>query len=169
MEPEGSLPHSQVPATCPYLEPNRSSPYPTYHFLNIHLNIIFPSTPGSSKWSLSLSFPHNNTVYAYLLPIHATCPAHRFLLDFIILTILGEQYRLLSSSLRSFLHSPVTSSLLGHNILLNHQDFTRFYSVLQVMLNCCIIILYDNCRVALPVGSLNFNVRCTTCLQAAAR
>jgi len=25
---EGSLPHSQVPATCPYPEPARSSPYP---------------------------------------------------------------------------------------------------------------------------------------------
>ena len=34
-------------------------------------------------------------------------------------TIFGEQYRSLSSSLRSFLHSPVNSSLLGPNILLN--------------------------------------------------
>ena len=28
METEGSLPHSQVPATCPYSEPASSSPYP---------------------------------------------------------------------------------------------------------------------------------------------
>ena len=28
METEGSLPHSQVPATCPYSEPDRSIPYP---------------------------------------------------------------------------------------------------------------------------------------------
>jgi hypothetical protein len=28
MESEGSLPHSQVPANCPYPEPDRSSPYP---------------------------------------------------------------------------------------------------------------------------------------------
>jgi len=28
MEPESSLPHSQVPATCPYPEPDRSSPCP---------------------------------------------------------------------------------------------------------------------------------------------
>jgi len=28
MEPEGLLPHSQVPASCPYPEPARSSPYP---------------------------------------------------------------------------------------------------------------------------------------------
>jgi len=26
MEPEGSLPHSKVPATCPYPEPDQSSP-----------------------------------------------------------------------------------------------------------------------------------------------
>jgi len=57
MEPEGSLPHSQVPATCPYPEPARSSPYPTFYFLKINFIIILPSTPGSSKWSLSLRFP----------------------------------------------------------------------------------------------------------------
>jgi hypothetical protein len=28
MELEGSLPHSQVPATCPYHEPAQSNPYP---------------------------------------------------------------------------------------------------------------------------------------------
>ena len=28
MEPEGSLPHSQVPVTCSYPEPAQSSPYP---------------------------------------------------------------------------------------------------------------------------------------------
>jgi len=64
MELEGSLPHSQVPATCPYLEPALSSPYPTSLFLKINLNIILPSTPGSPQWSLSLRFPHQNPVYA---------------------------------------------------------------------------------------------------------
>ena len=28
MEPEGSLPQPQVPATCPYPEPARYSPHP---------------------------------------------------------------------------------------------------------------------------------------------
>ena len=28
MEPEDSLPHSQVPTTCPYREPAQSSPCP---------------------------------------------------------------------------------------------------------------------------------------------
>ena len=40
-------------------------------------------------------------------------------------TILSVQYRLLSSSLRIFLHSPVTSSLLGPNILPPEQYWVR--------------------------------------------
>jgi len=77
-------------------------------------SIILPSTPGSPIWSLS-GFP-TKILYTILpSPIRATCPAHFILLDFITRTILGE-YRL-SSSLCSFLHSPVTLSLLGPNIL----------------------------------------------------
>ena len=37
---------------------------PKSHFLKTHLTIIFPSTPGSPKWSLSLRFPHQYPVYA---------------------------------------------------------------------------------------------------------
>ena len=52
-------------------------------------------------------------------PIRATCPAHLILIDFITRTILGEQYKSFSSSLCNPLHSPLTSTLLGPNILLN--------------------------------------------------
>ena len=41
---------------------------PTSHLLQIHLNIILPSTPGSPRWSLPLRFPHHKPVYASPLP-----------------------------------------------------------------------------------------------------
>ena len=120
MEPEGSLPHLQVSATCPYPEPDQSRPCPPpFHFLEIHLNITLPSMPWSSKWSLSLRFTHQNPVYISPIPICDTCPAHLILLDLITWAIFGEGYISIGSSLRSFLHSPVTSSLLGPNNLLS--------------------------------------------------
>jgi len=55
-------------------------------------------------------------------------PAHLILVDLITRTIFGEEYRSLSSSLCSFLHTPVTSSLLFPNILLS----TLFLNTLSV-------------------------------------
>ena len=72
---------------------------------------------------LSDIFPSDfstNTLYTTLpSPIRATCPAYLILLDFITRKILGEEYKSLNPSFCSFLHSPVTSSLLGPIILLN--------------------------------------------------
>lgn len=52
-------------------------------FFNIVSNSI-PSTPSSSKWSLSSKFPHQ-TLYVFFFPIHAIRPKDLVLLDLIIL------------------------------------------------------------------------------------
>ena len=99
-----------------------------------HINPVHASYPISWRsiliWSsrpcLSLPcglFPSvfpTKTLYAPLLtPILAMCPTHLIFLNLITQTIFDEQYRPLSSSMCSFLHSPVTSYLLGPNILLS--------------------------------------------------
>ena len=86
---------------------------PTSHLLEIHPNIIHPSTPRSPQWSPSLRFPHQDPIHPLSSPIRATCPALLILLDFITRAVLGEEYKSFSSSLCNLLHSLVTSSLLS--------------------------------------------------------
>jgi hypothetical protein len=67
MEPEGPLPHSQVPANCLYPEPAQSSPYPhillpedlPYYYHPIYASGLFPS-----------GFPTSSVA------LRATCPAY---------------------------------------------------------------------------------------------
>jgi hypothetical protein len=128
MEAEGSSPYSQVPATCPYQEPARSSPYP-HILLPEDSSQYYPSIYACvSLLFLSLSFPIKNLCTPIVFPIRTTCPSHLTLSDFITLKTLGEEYRSLSSSFLSFLHSPVTSSLLGPNILL-YTPFSNTHSL----------------------------------------
>jgi hypothetical protein len=68
--------------------------------LSTHLHLGLPSPSGL----LPSNFPTHN-LYAFLFsPIHATYLTH-IILNLIILIILGEEYKLQSSLLCSFLHS----------------------------------------------------------------
>jgi len=71
MEPEGSLPHSQVPATVPNLSQLDPVHTLTSNVLKIRLNIIIQSTPFSSKWSLSLRFPQPKPCIRHSSPPYA--------------------------------------------------------------------------------------------------
>ena len=118
MEPEGSYRIHKRPPPVPILgQPNPV--HTTSHVLEVHPNITHLPTPRSPQWSLSLRFRHQDPINPLSSPIRATSPAHLILLDFITHTILSEEYRSFSSSVYNHLHPPVTSSLLGPNILLN--------------------------------------------------
>jgi hypothetical protein len=111
MELEGLLPRLPVPILNqidPVHPPIPISEVPSYFHQRLGLpSVLFPS-----------DFPIK-TVFTLLLSlISATCSAHLILLDLITRNILGEEYRSLSYSVCSFLHSPATSSLIGPNSLL---------------------------------------------------
>ena len=90
--------------------------------LHCHLRLGLPSGLFPS------GFPYKTLYTTILASIRATCRAHPIFLDLITRPIFGKQYRSLSFSSCSLLHSPVTSSLLGPNILL----YTLFSNTLSL-------------------------------------
>ena len=92
--------------------------------LSYHLRLGLPNGPFPS------GFPTQTLYMALLSPVHATCPAHLILLDFISQTILGKEYRSLSSSLCSFLHSPVKVGPLAI------PDLKQIFLIITSMYRC---------------------------------
>ena len=81
--------------------------------LSSHLHLCLPNGLFPS------GFPTKTLCTPLTSSTRATCPAHLILLNFITCTVLGGEYRSLSSSLCNFPHSPVTPSLWGPNIFLD--------------------------------------------------
>ena len=51
---------------------------PTSHLLEIHPNIIHPSTPRFPQWSLSLRFPHQDPIHPPLLTHTRHMPSQNY-------------------------------------------------------------------------------------------
>ena len=119
------------------------------HLLEIHPNIIHPSTRRSPQWSPSLWFPHQDPIHPLSSPICATCLAYLILLDFIARTILGEEYRSFSSSLCNLLHS--------HTFLLLflNRAFVTVKPLLKIIIFHCINhLIHLNLSANYPVSWL---------------
>ena len=82
--------HTRPPPVSILGQPNPVH-IPTSHLLEIHPNIIHPSTPRSSQWSLSLRFPHQDPIQPLSSLMRAIYPAQLILLDFITGTIFDEE------------------------------------------------------------------------------
>jgi len=117
MEPEGSLPHSQVPTTCPYPEPARSNP---------DSQTPFPEDPSEYYPPI---YPWVSPVVSFLqVSPPKPCirlPSPQYALHdppisfFSILS--PEQHSVSSTDHYAAPLPPDTSSLLGPNIPLNTQ------------------------------------------------
>jgi len=119
MEPEGSLLHLQESTTCPYPKPDQSSPCtPLSHFRKSILILSSHRWLGLPSGLFPSGFP-TKILYAPILSrLCATCSTHVILLNLITWIIFGEEYRSEATHYVVF-STPITSSLLGANILLN--------------------------------------------------
>ena len=118
---------------------------PTSQLLEIHPNTIYPSTPRSPQWSLSLRLPHQDPIHPLSSPIRSTCPAH-----LIIYTKCTEY------------HNHLILSLKYKKILLEKQKFWHAY-IQNIYPNSCYTWCYGTMNRRLlwsHVGHPVVNIQC---------
>ena len=92
--------------------PQQSSQHPNLSPKN-HFNTFLSLNTRSCKWRFQTGFHTKSLRTAHPSPILATCSTHHSLPDSMTQITLRSEYKSCSFSLRSFLQSPVRSSLLG--------------------------------------------------------
>ena len=119
MGSQSSLPRSQDHTTCPYNEPDQSSPRPHPTALRSTLTLFSHLRLGIPSGLFPSVFPTDTLYTPPRCPIRFTCPAHLILPDFFTRITFGEQYRPRNSSSCNIFESPVTSSILGPSVFLS--------------------------------------------------
>ena len=139
--------------------------------LSFHPRLGLPSGLSPSGFPTKTLYTH------FLSPIRITFPTYLFLLDLITRIIFDDEYRSLSSSLCSFLHSTVTSTLLGPYILLNtlFSDTLSIRPSLNVSDQMCIQLIFlhwktreqmtQSAYVLHLLGTINTFIGLTDCIK----
>jgi hypothetical protein len=135
MEHEGSLPYSQVPATCPYYEPDQTNTCPNPTSWRFILTLYSHLRLGFLSGSLSQVSPPKSCLHLSFPPYVLHAPLISFFLVW-----LPEQHLVSSTDQKALRYvvpsttTPVTSSVLDPNILLNtlFSNTLSLYSSLSV-------------------------------------
>jgi hypothetical protein len=128
MEPKGSLPYPQEPATLSIL----SQMDPVYASIFFLLRSILTLPSRLYLWLprglLASDFPTRNLYVFLFSTVHATCPAHLYhpLLD--QSNYIWRGIRNMKLFIKHSSHPPITSSLLGPNTFLS----TLFINILRL-------------------------------------
>lgn len=147
MKVKDSFAVPQQPCSGLFSWRNESARCVSFISFQIHVNIILLSMPSSSKWFPSLRFPTINLFALLFCLMHISCPIHLILYYMVILTVLqSEQYKLCRSSLRNFLHSPISLSRLGPDTFLSKCTQAPPVRAIPVMLLTKFNIYTERCH-----------------------
>jgi hypothetical protein len=125
MEPEGSLPCSQEPATG--LSQMNTVHTISSYFSKIYFNIILSPKPMSSQWSLSFWLSHQNPICFLRLPhtCYMPCPSHPAWLDHS--NYIWRRVRIMELIIRRFSTTSYYFTLLWSKYSRQHSDLKYFH------------------------------------------